>query len=94
MKVFGSVDVVRGSVSLRRVCRVEAVVEVFLVSSELPKVRASVPCAQVGLLDVDICGPSAPKMLGVKGQEVHQSAVGWDPVYVGNLAVISARRYF
>jgi len=44
---------------------------------------------EVGLLDVDICGPSAPKMLGVKGQEVHQSAIGWDPVYVGNLAVMS-----
>lgn len=29
---------------------------------------------EVGLLDVDICGPSVPTMLGVVGHEVHQSA--------------------
>jgi len=45
---------------------------------------------EVGLLDIDICGPSVPKMLGLEGQEVHQSAVGWSPVYVeDNLAVMS-----
>ena len=27
---------------------------------------------QVGLLDVDICGPSVPRMFGLIGQEVHQ----------------------
>ena len=27
---------------------------------------------RVGLLDVDICGPSVPRMLGLVGQEVHQ----------------------
>jgi Mrp family chromosome partitioning ATPase len=26
----------------------------------------------VGLLDIDICGPSIPRMLGLLGQEVHQ----------------------
>jgi len=45
---------------------------------------------QVGLLDVDICGPSIPRMLGLVGEEVHQSASGWSPVYVlDNLAVMS-----
>ncbi|KAG5189034.1 nucleotide-binding protein 1 [Tribonema minus] len=45
---------------------------------------------QVGLLDVDICGPSVPRMLGLTGQEVHQSAAGWSPVYVeDNLGVMS-----
>ena len=45
---------------------------------------------QVGLLDVDICGPSIPRMLGLVGHEVHQSASGWSPVYVDdNLAVMS-----
>lgn len=45
---------------------------------------------QVGLLDIDICGPSIPRMLGLVGQEVHQSASGWSPVYVDdNLAVMS-----
>ena len=28
----------------------------------------------VGILDVDICGPSVPTMLGMVGSEVHQSA--------------------
>jgi len=37
---------------------------------------------RVGLLDVDICGPSIPHMLGLRGQQVHQSASGWSPVYV------------
>ncbi|RYG68646.1 hypothetical protein EON64_04745 [archaeon] len=32
---------------------------------------------QVGLLDIDICGPSIPRMLGLQGHEVHQSASGW-----------------
>ncbi|KAK9017204.1 hypothetical protein V6N11_079686 [Hibiscus sabdariffa] len=31
---------------------------------------------QVGLLDIDICGPSIPKMLGLEGQDIHQSNLG------------------
>jgi Mrp family chromosome partitioning ATPase len=46
--------------------------------------------ASVGVLDVDICGPSIPRMLGCAGREVHQSISGWSPVYVSeNLAVMS-----
>ncbi|KAK9132448.1 hypothetical protein Scep_011976 [Stephania cephalantha] len=45
---------------------------------------------QVGLLDIDICGPSIPKMLGLEGQTIHQSNLGWSPVYVDdNLGVMS-----
>lgn len=45
---------------------------------------------EVGLLDVDICGPSIPTMLGIEGREVHQSNLGWSPVYVeDNLGVMS-----
>lgn len=45
---------------------------------------------QVGLLDIDICGPSVPKLLGLEGEEVHQSGAGWSPVYVtDNLGVMS-----
>ena len=44
----------------------------------------------VGLLDIDICGPSIPRMLGMVDQKVHQSASGWSPVWVGdNLGVMS-----
>jgi Mrp family chromosome partitioning ATPase len=45
---------------------------------------------EVGLLDVDICGPSIPRMLGLEGSEVHHSMSGWSPVYVEeNLGVMS-----
>ncbi|KAJ4972442.1 hypothetical protein NE237_005616 [Protea cynaroides] len=44
----------------------------------------------VGLLDIDICGPSIPKMLGLEGQDIHQSNYGWSPVYLEpNLGVMS-----
>ena len=44
----------------------------------------------VGLLDIDICGPSAPIMFGQEGQDVHKSNSGWSPVYVReNLSVMS-----
>ncbi|XP_028979572.2 cytosolic Fe-S cluster assembly factor nubp1 [Esox lucius] len=45
---------------------------------------------EVALLDVDICGPSIPRIMGVEGEQVHQSGSGWSPVYVeDNLAVMS-----
>jgi len=44
----------------------------------------------VGLMDIDICGPSIPRMLGLVGQKVHQSASGWSPVWLNeNLGVMS-----
>lgn len=46
--------------------------------------------SQVGLLDVDICGPSIPRMLGLVGRQVHQSGSGWSPVWLDdNLGVMS-----
>lgn len=36
----------------------------------------------VGLLDVDICGPSIPRMLGLLNHKVHQSSSGWSPVWL------------
>ncbi len=48
------------------------------------------PLLQVGLLDVDICGPSVPKLTGLEHREIHRSNLGWSPVYVeDNLAVMS-----
>lgn len=42
---------------------------------------ASSPTARVGILDVDLTGPSIPRMLGLDGHGVHQSTDGWVPVY-------------
>jgi Mrp family chromosome partitioning ATPase len=35
---------------------------------------------RVGILDVDLCGPSIARVLGVEGREVLQSSNGWVPV--------------
>ena len=35
---------------------------------------------QVGIVDLDICGPSVPKLLNVEGQSVITSQYGWVPV--------------
>lgn len=44
----------------------------------------------VGLLDLDICGPSVPRMAGVLQRTVHQSQSGWEPVYANpNLGIMS-----
>ncbi|XP_057662579.1 cytosolic Fe-S cluster assembly factor NUBP1 homolog isoform X1 [Diorhabda carinulata] len=44
----------------------------------------------VAVLDIDICGPSQPRVLGVQDEQVHQSGSGWSPVYVeDNLSVMS-----
>ena len=42
--------------------------------------HADVVCLQVAVLDVDICGPSIPKLMGLEGEQVHQSGSGWSPV--------------
>ncbi|XP_011497250.1 PREDICTED: cytosolic Fe-S cluster assembly factor NUBP1 homolog [Ceratosolen solmsi marchali] len=44
----------------------------------------------VAILDIDICGPSQPRVLGALGEQVHQSASGWSPVYIeDNLSLMS-----
>ncbi|CAG4961298.1 unnamed protein product [Parnassius apollo] len=48
------------------------------------------PDINVGILDADICGPSQPRVLGVRGEQVHYSGSGWSPVYVkDNLSLMS-----
>ncbi|EEB10720.1 Nucleotide-binding protein, putative [Pediculus humanus corporis] len=37
---------------------------------------------KVGLLDVDLCGPSLPFLLGLEDKDVFQSTEGWVPVYL------------
>ncbi|CAG7833630.1 unnamed protein product [Allacma fusca] len=60
------------------------------VSTLLARAFASNEEANVGLLDIDICGPSVPRIMGCEGEVVHQSGSGWSPVYVeDNLSVMS-----
>lgn len=43
-----------------------------------------------GVLDIDICGPSQPRVMGVLGEQVHQSGSGWSPVFIDdNLSLMS-----
>jgi Mrp family chromosome partitioning ATPase len=61
-------------------------------SSQLARALASSKnrSLQVGLLDIDICGPSIPTITGLEGEQIHHSNLGWSPVYLeDNLAVIS-----
>lgn len=47
---------------------------------------------KVGLLDIDLCGPSVPYLLGLEDKEIHQCDEGWVPVYTDadqRLAVMS-----
>lgn len=47
---------------------------------------------KVGILDVDLCGPSIPQLVGLQNQSVKKSSQGWIPVYADEqkrLAVMS-----
>lgn len=46
---------------------------------------------EIGAMDLDICGPSLPRMLGASNNElIHESNSGWTPVYVSdNLGMMS-----
>lgn len=52
------------------------------VSTQLAlNLASSAPNVKVGILDVDLTGPSIPRMFGVDDKGVHQSSDGWVPVY-------------
>jgi len=60
------------------------------VSAMLSRALALDADRRVALLDVDICGPSVPRIMGLEGENVHHSGSGWSPVFVkDNLAVMS-----
>lgn len=44
---------------------------------------------RVGLLDVDLCGPSIPKILGLEGRPMRTASAGWVPVHAGGFPVAS-----
>lgn len=39
---------------------------------------------QTAIMDIDICGPSIPTILGLSNSSIHTSASGWSPVYVSD----------
>jgi len=60
------------------------------VTANLARCIATNPL-NVGVLDIDLCGPSQPRILGCEGEGVHQSGSGWSPIYVeDNLSIMSA----
>lgn len=83
-------------------CRLDHVKSIILVMSgkggvgkstiatNISRALASDSSTMVGLLDIDICGPSIPVSTGLEGESIHSSGSGWSPVYLqDNLAVMS-----
>lgn len=61
-------------------------------TSMLAHAFATDPDATIGICDVDITGPSIPKMMGVERETIHVSNGGWSPVWVSdNLGVMSVQ---
>lgn len=50
------------------------------VACQLAMALTHVHHKRVGLLDVDICGPSVPKICGLEGRDVYRGERGWTPV--------------
>ncbi|BGP11037.1 cytosolic Fe-S cluster assembly factor cfd1 [Rhodotorula toruloides] len=53
---------------------------------------ASDPSLRIGLLDIDLTGPSLPRMLGMEGRDVLASEDGWVPVYVDARTAVQKAR--
>ena len=58
------------------------------VTTQLARVLASDEDLDVGVLDVDLCGPSVPRMLGVRDKKMHSSQLGLSPVFTGNPEIV------
>ncbi|GJJ12467.1 hypothetical protein Clacol_006709 [Clathrus columnatus] len=52
------------------------------VATQLALSLYSLPSSpRIGILDIDLTGPSIPRMLGIDKHPVHQSSDGWVPVF-------------
>ncbi|KAJ1855454.1 cytosolic Fe-S cluster assembly factor nbp35 [Coemansia sp. RSA 2703] len=59
-------------------------------TSQLAFALATDESTEIGVVDIDICGPSLPKIMGSEREQVHSASGGWQPVYVqDNLALMS-----
>ena len=54
------------------------------VTTQLARVLARDEDLDVGILDVDLCGPSVPRMMGLGDKKMHSSQYGLSPVFTGN----------
>lgn len=54
------------------------------VTTQLARALALNEDLDIGILDVDLCGPSVPKMMGVEDEKMHSSQLGLSPVFTGN----------
>lgn len=59
------------------------------VCTQLAYVLSQVKNKKVGILDIDICGPSIPTLTGTVGAEVNQIGGGWEPVPVNGNGLLS-----
>lgn len=48
----------------------------------------------VGLVDLDLCGPSLPRLTGTRAEDAHQSAQGIEPVLVNDQVTLVSMHYF
>jgi len=59
-------------------------------TAQLAQAFAADPNKQIAVLDIDICGPSLPRIFGVEFEQVHSSSFGWSPVFVqDNISLMS-----
>lgn len=54
------------------------------VTTQLARVLARDEDLDIGILDVDLCGPSVPRMMGLGDEKMHSSQYGLSPVFTGN----------
>jgi len=60
------------------------------VTTNLSLALASDPDKDIGVLDVDICGPSQARLFNCEDETVNDGASGWEPVFVrDNVALMS-----
>ena len=50
------------------------------VQSDIRLISSKSSPSQVGLVDLDICGPSIPQLMSVAGEQVVSSEYGWTPL--------------
>lgn len=59
-------------------------------TAQLAWAFANDEATQTAVMDIDVCGPSIPTILGLKNQYIHASSSGWSPIYVAdNLSCMS-----